>query len=39
MIVEVRAALPAFFGKKLKSKLKSEEVEIIEALYSEAGRA
>ncbi len=27
MIVEVRAVLAGFFGKKLKSKLKSEEVE------------
>jgi hypothetical protein len=35
MIVEVRAALPAFFGKKQKSKLKSEELEAIEAFSRE----
>ena len=31
MIVEVHEALPAFFGKKPKSKLKSEEKEAIDA--------
>jgi hypothetical protein len=31
----VRETLPGIFGKKLKSKLNSEEVEIIEAFCSE----
>src|ERR1700692_816161 len=31
MIVEVRDALPSFFGKKQKSKLKNEEREAIDA--------
>src|ERR1700691_5110717 len=31
LIVEVHEALPGFFGKKLKSKLKSEELQIIDA--------
>jgi len=35
MIVEVREALPAFFGKKQKNKLKSEEVEAIDAFSRE----
>jgi hypothetical protein len=35
MLVEVRAALPTFFGKKQKSKLKSEELEAIEAFSRE----
>jgi hypothetical protein len=35
MIVEVREALPTFFGKKQKSKLKSEDLEAIEAFYRE----
>lgn len=35
VLVEVREALPAFFGKKQKSKLKSEETEAIEAFSSE----
>ena len=35
MIVEVREALPAFFGKKQKSKLKSEEMEAIDAFSRE----
>src|ERR1700680_3400590 len=35
MIVEVRDALPNFFGKKQKSKLKSEEVEAIDAFSRE----
>src|ERR1700691_773054 len=35
MIVEVNEALPAFFGKKPKSKLKSEEKEAIDAFSSE----
>jgi hypothetical protein len=35
MLVEVREALPAFFGKKQKSKLKSEEKEAIDAFSSE----
>ena len=35
MIVEVHEALPAFFGKKLKTKLKSEEREVIEAFSHE----
>jgi hypothetical protein len=35
MIVEVYEALPAFFGKKQKSKLKSEEREAIDAFSRE----
>jgi hypothetical protein len=35
MIVEVREILPAFFGKKQKSKLKSDEKEAIEAFSRE----
>ncbi len=35
MIVEVREALPAFFGKKKEKNLKSEEREAIEAFYGE----
>jgi hypothetical protein len=35
MIVEVRNALPIFFGKKQKSKLKSEEMEAIDAFSRE----
>ena len=35
MIVEVHEALPAFFGKKPKSKLKSEEKEAIDAFSAE----
>ncbi len=35
LIVEVQEALPAFFGKKLKSKLKGAELESIEAFSSE----
>lgn len=35
MIVEVHEALPAFFGKKLQSKLKTEEREAIEAFSRE----
>ena len=35
MIVEVHEALPAFFGKKLKTKLKSEEREAIDAFSRE----
>lgn len=35
MIVEVQSALPAFFGKKQKSKLKSEEREAIDAFSGE----
>jgi hypothetical protein len=35
MIVEVDEALPAFFGKKQKSKLKSEEREVIDAFSHE----
>jgi hypothetical protein len=35
LTVEVHDSLPAFFGKKLQSKLKSEELEIIEAFSSE----
>jgi hypothetical protein len=34
-IVEVHEALPAFFGKKLKSKLRSEEREAIDAFSRE----
>ena len=35
MIVEVHDVLPAFFGKKQKSKLRSEEKEAIGAFSSE----
>jgi len=35
MIVEVREALPTFFGKKQKSKLKTEEQEAIDAFSRE----
>src|ERR1700690_1803005 len=35
MIVEVNEALPAFFGKKPKSKLKSDEKEAIDAFSAE----
>lgn len=35
MIVEVRQVLPAFFGKKQIGKLKSEEVEAIDAFSRE----
>jgi hypothetical protein len=35
MILEVREALPGFFGKKQKSKLKSEELEAIDAFSRE----
>lgn len=35
MIVEVQDALPAFFGKKAKGKLKSEEKEAIDAFSRE----
>jgi hypothetical protein len=35
MIVEVHEALPAFFGKKQQSKLKSEEREAIDAFSRE----
>ena len=35
MIVEVHGALPAFFGKKPESKLKSEEKEAIDAFSAE----
>jgi hypothetical protein len=35
MTVEVHEALPAFFGKKLQSKLKTEERETIEAFSRE----
>ena len=35
MIVDVRGALPIFFGKKQKSKLKGEEMEAIEAFSRE----
>ena len=35
LIVEVHEALPGFFGKKLKSKLKSEELQIIDAFSIE----
>src|ERR1700692_668390 len=35
MIVEVREVLPAFFGRKQKSKLKSEEKETIDAFFRE----
>jgi hypothetical protein len=35
MIVEVREVLPAFFGRKQESKLKSEEKEAIDAFFRE----
>ncbi|HEV7969176.1 MAG TPA: hypothetical protein VGP19_16475 [Candidatus Acidoferrales bacterium] len=35
MIVEVLEVLPMFFGKKQKSKLKSEEVDAIDAFFRE----
>jgi hypothetical protein len=35
MIVEVREALPIFFGKKQKSKLRGEEMEAIDAFSRE----
>jgi hypothetical protein len=35
MIVEVREVLPAFFGKKTKSKLKSDEKDAIDAFLRE----
>ena len=35
MIVEVREALPIFFGKKQKNKLKSEEMEAIDSFSRE----
>jgi hypothetical protein len=35
MIVEVREALPIFFGKKQKNKLKSDEMETIDAFSRE----
>ncbi len=35
MIVEVREVLPAFFGRKQKSKLKSEETEAIDVFFRE----
>jgi hypothetical protein len=35
MIMEVREALPYFFGKKLKSKLRTEEALAIEAFFRE----
>jgi len=35
MIVEVNEALPAFFGKKPKSKMKSDEKEAIDAFSAE----
>jgi hypothetical protein len=35
MIVEVREALPSFFGKKLRSKLKGEEMGAIDAFSRE----
>ena len=35
MILEVRRALPAFFGKKLRSKLKDEEKESIDLFLRE----
>jgi hypothetical protein len=34
-IVEVQEALPAFFGKKKKSKLKNEELEVVDAFLAE----
>ena len=35
MIVHVREALPAFFGKKQRSKLKVEEAEAVDAFFHE----
>lgn len=35
MIVEVREGLPAFFGKKQKSKLKNEEQDAIDLFFRE----
>src|SRR3984893_11503649 len=35
MIVEVHEALPSFFGKKPKSKLKAEEAEAIDTFFRE----
>jgi hypothetical protein len=35
MIVEVREALPAFYGAKQESKLKTEETEAIDAFFRE----
>jgi hypothetical protein len=35
MIAEVREALPSFFGRKLKSNLKTEETEAIDAFSRE----
>ena len=35
MMVEVNEALPSFFGRKPKSKLKAEEVEAIDAFFRE----
>jgi hypothetical protein len=35
VIVEVRESLPNFFGKKQKSRLKSEEMEAIDAFFRE----
>ena len=35
MIVEVREVLPAFFGKKKQSKLRTEEKEAIDAFFAE----
>ncbi len=34
-IIEVEDALPAFFGKKKKSKLKNEELEVVDAFFGE----
>jgi hypothetical protein len=39
MIVEVREALPAFFGKRQKSKPKNEEGEAIDAFFRELSAA
>jgi hypothetical protein len=35
MILDVREALPNFFGRKLKNKLKAEEMEAIDAFFRE----
>jgi hypothetical protein len=35
MIMEVQAALPSFYGKKPKDKLKSEEADAIDAFFRE----
>jgi hypothetical protein len=35
MIVGVQEALPAFFGRKQKTKLKSEETEVFDAFFRE----